>query len=299
MPNPTRFSLLTAFTNSINGGNPAAIVFTDMNRSVESFKDIAENFNQPITTFLSSSPVPTTTENAVAFDARFFTAHRQELPLCGHGSLAASKAIFGDNTFVDEATEVVEFKTLTHGTLSARQREAGFFEIELPTTIVRELPPDEKARISNLLNCAFGRELKVNFIGTGSEGFEIFEDGLIELDAKEDVKSLRLQDPSQLKLSGFPGNVVTSRSLTGNEAFVSRLFAPGYVQNDEDPVCGSAHCVLAPYWYPKLKISNGQSVTARAVSPRGGELGLTYDADKATLKLRGQVTELGKGELVA
>ncbi|KAG6919051.1 hypothetical protein DXG01_009761 [Tephrocybe rancida] len=290
-----KFSLLTAFSTSTNGGNPAAIVFTNMDLPLETFKDIAENFNQPITTFLSSSPVPTATANAVAFNARYFTAHRQELPLCGHGSLAASKAIFANTSFVEESTESIEFNTLTHGILSAQKREE-FFELELPTTIIRELPPDETARISGLLDLAFGRKLTVNFIGTGGEGFEIY--GLIELDAQEDIKNLRLQDPSQLKSSGFLANVVTSRSLTGNEAFVSRLFAPGFVQNDEDPVCGSAHCVLAPFWYSKLGIPSGQSIIARQVSPRGGELGLTLDVDKAKLKLRGQVTELGKGELV-
>ncbi|KAG6842422.1 hypothetical protein C0991_007552 [Blastosporella zonata] len=137
--------------------------------------EIAENFNQPITAFLSSSSVPTTTQNAVAFDARFFTAHRQELPLCGHGLLAASKVIFGDGSFVNESTEVIEFNTLTHVTLSARKRENGFFEIELPTTIIRELPPDKTARISKLVHRAFGRELTVNFIGTGGEVFEICE----------------------------------------------------------------------------------------------------------------------------
>ncbi|KAF8079025.1 hypothetical protein FPV67DRAFT_92367 [Lyophyllum atratum] len=295
MPRTATFFLLTAFTTSANGGNPAAIVFTDMDLPLDTFKTIAQNLNQPITMFLSSSPLPSKTKNAVAFDVRWFTAHRQELPLCGHGTLAAAKVIFENKAFVNDDTEIIEFYTPEHGVTTARRREGGLYEIQLPSTTVVELSAEERVRITKLLTRTFGREVGVNFLGTGGKGFEHYL--LIELDEKEDIRNIPV-NASPLRESGFAAHVVTTQSSSGNETFVSRMFAPGYVQNDEDPVCGSAHCLMAPYWYTKLGIPSGQAIMARQVSPRGGELRLVWQANKAILKLMGQVRELGKGELV-
>jgi predicted PhzF superfamily epimerase YddE/YHI9 len=86
-------------------------------------------------------------------------------------------------------------------------------------------------------------------------------------------------------------------SSSGIERFVSRMFAPGLIPGGEDHVCGSAHCVITPYWYDKLGISRGLEIRARQVSPRGGELGLLWEADQNVLRVKGAATFLAKGEL--
>lgn len=92
-------------------------------------------------------------------------------------------------------------------------------------------------------------------------------------------------------------NIITTASSTGDELFVSRMFAPGTIPGDEDHVCGSAHCLMAPYWYKKRGIPSGQEIKAKQVSSRGGDLKVVWEADRNTVQLKGISTVLGKGEL--
>src|SRR6185295_9692274 len=89
------------------------------------------------------------------------------------------------------------------------------------------------------------------------------------------------------------GVIVTSLATTAGWDFVSRFFAPGS-GIDEDPVTGSAHCALTPYWAAKL---GRQTFTARQLSPRGGTLQLVLDGDR--VRLRGQAVTVVRGELTA
>ncbi|KAG5647673.1 hypothetical protein DXG03_008396 [Asterophora parasitica] len=168
-----QFLLLTAFSNAIDGGNPAAVVFTDMSLSKDTFMDVAQNLNQPVTAFLSASPLPSREAKTVAFSVRWFTSSRQELPLCGHGTIAAAKAVFSrDNVTKD--VEILKFHTLTRGIMTARRRQGGFIEIELPSTNVVDASPEEYARLSALvLRAAEGAVIK--HIATGGKGFEAYE----------------------------------------------------------------------------------------------------------------------------
>jgi len=86
------FTLLTAFSSSIHGGNPAAIVFLDLNLPTATFAGIARNLNQPMTAFLSATPLPSENEKVAAFGVRWFTPSGWESPVCGHASLAAAQA---------------------------------------------------------------------------------------------------------------------------------------------------------------------------------------------------------------
>lgn len=97
--------------------------------------------------------------------------------------------------------------------------------------------------------------------------------------------------------SGSLVHVFTTKSSGGDERFVSRMFAPGNIIGDEDHVCGSAHCLLAPYWSERLGIPRGQLFKAKQVSQRGGDLRVIWDSEKNTIKLAGAVTRLSKGEL--
>lgn len=75
------------------------------------------------------------------------------------------------------------------------------------------------------------------------------------------------------------------------------MFAPGYIPGDEDFVCGSAHCMMVPYWSKKKGVARGQEIKATQVSARGGILKLVWESDKDAVTLMGQLAVLAKGEL--
>ena len=165
------FFLLTAFSPSIQGGNPAAVVFLDLNVPADTLAEIARNLNQPITAFLSPTPLRPTSDKVVDFNVRWFTPVC-EAPLCGHGTLAAARAIFERPDLVTDSVEVVQLHTLTSGVVKARKVEGGFFEIQLPAGNQAEVSPDEKVKFMEMLSNAFGREVAVNYIGKGSDSFD-------------------------------------------------------------------------------------------------------------------------------
>ncbi|KAG6872492.1 hypothetical protein C0995_009354 [Termitomyces sp. Mi166 len=285
-----QFLLLTAFSNTSTGGNPAAVVFTDLRQSEETLKGIAQNLNQPITAFVSDrplSPSPDGPSKSVAFSVRWYAPSRHEVPLCGHGTIAAAKAIF-ERPDVAKDTEVVELHTSAHGVVTATKRPGGRIQIEIPTTETQEVSREEFARISKVLNETSGRELKIEHIAIGGKGFEYYE--------KEDLKSLPV-NPAPLRQAGFYINVYTTVSSNTEERFISRMFAPGFVPGDEDHVCGSAHCLMVPYWYKRLNIDPTAEIKAKQVSARGGDLTISWDPDGNKIMLAGEVVILGKGEL--
>jgi predicted PhzF superfamily epimerase YddE/YHI9 len=75
------------------------------------------------------------------------------------------------------------------------------------------------------------------------------------------------------------------------------MFAPGLVPGDEDHVCGSAHCVMTPYWSQKQNIPRGQEIKATQVSLRGGNLTVVWDEGRDIVNLKGEVTVMASGEL--
>jgi len=90
-------------------------------------------------------------------------------------------------------------------------------------------------------------------------------------------------------------NIITSSSRTGDALFISRMFAP-VAGVDEDQVCGTAHCLLTPYWTRKHGLVGAQ-VKARQVSSRGGELGVLWDAEKDIVKLSGEAIVISEGNI--
>jgi predicted PhzF superfamily epimerase YddE/YHI9 len=100
--------------------------------------------------------------------------------------------------------------------------------------------------------------------------------------------------PSQ-KNTGFTANVLISEANGGSEAFLSRVFAPKILLFPEDHVCGSAHCLAAPYWSRKKSIAPGQAINAAHVSQRGGPLTVFWDEQNNAVKIRGVVQIFAKG----
>lgn len=97
--------------------------------------------------------------------------------------------------------------------------------------------------------------------------------------------------------NGYIVNIFTSSTPNPKYSFVSRMFAPGAVDGDEDHVCGTAHSVLTPHWTSKLGLTPGEEILARQVSKRGGELRIIWNKDAGVLRLSGQCMVFATGEL--
>lgn len=183
------FVLVTAFSNYIFGGNPAAVVFLgDRELPTETLLKIAQNFNQPITSFLSS-PSISDDGKAAKFGIRWFHPVK-EVPICGHGSLAAAKAIFTSHELAPESVETIELQTPSNGVMTAR-REGSWLGMEWTPTFPEAVSAEEKTKIDGLLAKALGRdEIVTKFIGKGGKGYEHCV--LIELDEEEDLGGLKV-----------------------------------------------------------------------------------------------------------
>jgi PhzF family phenazine biosynthesis protein len=289
------FYLITAFSTSPFSGNPAAIVFLDTLLPVDWLGKIAQNFNQPITTFVSTTSLPSDDDKIEVRNIRFFVPNGQEIPICGHGTLAAGKAIFGMPEIVARGVHTIHFKRPRGSTLKAVKLDDGFIELRIPATVPGSVSDEDKARLKTFVDKAFGRDVVIKDIRNGGSAYESYV--MVELDESEDLAGSSV-NAKELLGNGFMVNVFTTSSPNPGESFVSRMFAPTMItEPHEDHVCGSAHGILAPYWYAKRGIKSGEEVKAKMVSLRGGDLNVVLEEAESTVKLRGQAVILANGEL--
>lgn len=227
---------IDAFTDSVFSGNPAAVCLLEDWHDDGILQNIASENNLSETAFV------------VAVDGgyhiRWFTPIA-EVDLCGHATLAASFVIFN---YVDKSIDKITFESKS-GKLNV-DREGGKYAMDLPS-----LPP---------LPCKIPTEIVE---GLGEMPVEVLrsDDYLVVFSNEDEVLKLK-PDMDKLRKLDLRGVCVTARG--GEVDFVSRFFAPKYGIN-EDPVTGSAHCTLIPYWAKKL---NKESMLAHQISKRGGEL---------------------------
>jgi PhzF family phenazine biosynthesis protein len=251
-----------AFTSEAFKGNPAAVCFLDGVRDDRWMANVAAEMNLAETAFLAP--------HADGWSLRWFTP-AVEVDLCGHATLASAHAIWSENVAPDE---VLRFQTRS-GELTAR-RDGEMIELDFPVKRSEEI-----AAPAGLLD-ALG-VTSATFVGRNQFDY------IVELPSEAAVRAL---DPNHAVLRQLPvrGVIVTSRG--DNYDFVSRFFAPGS-GIDEDPVTGSAHCCLAPYWSKRLGKNDFRACQA---SPRGGELRVRLDGDR--VKLAGRAITVLRGELV-
>ena len=247
-----------AFTEQPFRGNPAAVVLLDREREDAWLQDVAMEMNLSETAFL----LP----RGGNYSLRWFTP-TVEVDLCGHATLASAHVILEDG-------EEARFETRS-GILTAR-RNGEWIELNFPST-----PPAEIAAPADL-TAAIGAPARY-------AGKTIF-DFLVEVESEEVVRSLQ-PDLRALAALDARGLIVTSRSSSYD--FVSRYFAPAF-GIDEDPVTGSAHCALAPYWSAKL---GKQEFLAYQASKRGGTLRVSLAEDRVLLA--GQAVTVFEGTLQA
>lgn len=262
-------AVVDAFSARPFGGNPAAVCLLPAGggASAEWMQRVAGEMNLSETAFLTPRPDG-------AFDLRWFTPS-VEIDLCGHATLGSAHWLW--ETGVLPAASVARFHSRS-GLLSAERRADGWIELDFPVTPAAPADPPEG------LAAALGVE---RWEWAGKTRF----DYLIELESEAAVRALA-PDHARLRSLRVRGVIVTARSADPARDFVSRFFAPGS-GIDEDPVTGSAHCALTPFWAERL---GKRELAARQVSRRGGELRLRLAGDR--VGIAGQAVTVWRGTLV-
>lgn len=252
-----------AFAEGPLRGNPAAVVLFEAWPADELLLALAEENALSETAFL----LPPRDGD---YPLRWFSPVA-EVPLCGHATLAAAHVLLRERAVA--ATESLTFAT-RGGRLTARI-DGERIVLDLPAARLRPL--------------SLGRELRAFLGGEVVEAFAYGDDALAVLPDEDAVRACRVPDGKVLTTLGLRGLCV---SAPGREVdVVSRFFAPP-LGIPEDPVTGSAHCALVPYWVPRL---GRATMTARQLSVRGGALYCEWRGDRVALAgltrlyLRGEI----------
>jgi len=249
-----------AFTNKIFKGNPAAVFSLNEWVSDDLMQAIAEENNLSETVFF--------VKNESQFEIRWFTPSC-EVDLCGHATLAAAHIIFSELNY---ATNSIEFSS-KRGILTVYKNQ-DWYTLNFPADKV------EKIETSKLLNKA----LNVPILNC----FKFTHKLLVEVENEEIIKNLHPNFNLLLQLNE-DDIIVTSKGKTVD--FVSRFFAPKIGIN-EDPVTGSAHSMLIPFWAQKLQKNE---MVALQLSKRGGYLKCNFLGER--VEMSGQAITYLKGKL--
>ena len=253
-----------AFTSTPFAGNPAAVCVLPEPRDERWMQDVAREMNLSETAFLS--------RQADGFKLRWFTP-AVEVDLCGHATLASAHVLWETGQL--ELSEQARFHTRSGLLLAERKGE--WIEMDFPV----------KAEEAAIAPPGLLQALGVTPVYVGKNQF----DYLVEVESEEIVRGIQ-PDFTLLLTVEARGVIVTSRASTQGYDFVSRFFAPRVGVN-EDPVTGSAHCCLAPYWCSKFGRDN---LVGYQVSPRGGVVRVRVGTDR--VYLGGQAVTVLRGELV-
>jgi PhzF family phenazine biosynthesis protein len=256
---------IDAFTSAPFAGNPAAVCFLDNERPDAWMQSVAAEMNLSETAFLLPA--------GDSWSLRWFTPS-VEVALCGHATLASAHALW-ETARVSGGTRAV-FSTLS-GELSAA-RAGDLIELDFPATLMKPVEPPP-----GLLE-AIGIKRAVGV-------FRNEFDYMIEVPDEAAVLALA---PGHISPDELParGVIVTAAADTYAADFVSRFFAPGS-GIDEDPVTGSAHCALAPFWGARLSRTE---LTGYQASRRGGTVKVRLEGDRVILG--GHAVTVLRGELV-
>lgn len=254
-----------AFTEKAFAGNPAAVCLLPEAREARWMQLVAREMNLSETAFLVRA--------ADGYDLRWFTP-TTEVDLCGHATLASAHYLWESGHL--KATETARFHTRS-GVLTAENKGA-WIEMDFPATLPQAAAPPTG------LEAAL--ETKASYVGRSRFDY------LLELESESAVRAVN-PDFGALRRVETRGVIVTSRASSDGYDFVSRFFAPAAGVN-EDPVTGSAHCCLGPYWKQRLGRDN---LVGYQASARGGIVRTQCVGDR--VHLSGQAVTVLRGELAA
>lgn len=251
-----------AFTDKTFGGNPAAVCVFDKWPSDQLMQNIAAENNLAETAFL--------VKDKHGYEIRWFTP-TVEVDLCGHATLAGAYVVFN---FQNYKGETISFKSKNSGILYVLKKD---------NLLTLDFPVDKilKTNIPDGLQEALGTNKII-------EVYKGKTDYLVVLQDQQQVLSI---EPNMYLLNQIEARGIIVTSAGDNVDFVSRFFGPR-VGVPEDPVTGSAHTTLIPYWAEKL---NKKNLKAQQLSKRGGELYCELSGErvfiggKAALYLEGEI----------
>jgi len=252
-----------AFTDKAFAGNPAAVCIMKKPRDAGWMQSLAQEMNLSETAFLS--------KQEDGFSLRWFTP-TVEVELCGHATLASAHILW--ETKMLAAHEQARFHTKS-GLLTAEHR-GDWIELNFPAT--PEQPTTTPAGLAEALG------VTPKYVGKSKFDY------LLEVGTEETVRNLK-PNFGLLREMKVRGIMVTSRATSSGYDFVSRFFAPGS-GIDEDPVTGSAHCCLGPYWSRQL---GKDDLMGYQASKRGGTVHVRVNGDRVYLS--GQAITIFRGEL--
>jgi len=262
--------LVDSFTDAPFTGNPASVVIVEGDVDTHWMQRVGHEMNLSETAFLTPRD-----DEPNTYGLRWFTP-TTEVELCGHATLAAAHVLWS-SCGLDRAVPI-RFQTRS-GTLLATLND-GLIELNFPSL------PSSSENVEPLVE-----ELLIGNVEVLNQVRSQF-DLLLELESESQVRELA-PNLTRIKLLPYRGLIVTAAASEASRRhgidFVSRFFAPA-AGVDEDPVTGSAHCVLAPYWYERL---GKNEMVGYQASPRGGLVQLRYEgprtvlAGKAVTVLRG------------
>jgi PhzF family phenazine biosynthesis protein len=231
-----------AFTDRAFAGNPAAVCVLHSPRDEQWMQDVAREMNLSETAFLQ--------REGDTFQLRWFSP-TIEIDLCGHATLASAHVLWEDGHLAPD--EEARFRTRS-GQLVAR-REGDRITMDFPAD-----PPHVTDAPAALMEAL---AVRASYVGRGRFDY------LVEVESEDVVRRLR-PNMSELERVTTRGVIVTARSNDPGLDFVSRFFAPA-AGVPEDPVTGSAHCCLGPYWRDRL---GKNELTGYQASARGGTVGV-------------------------
>ncbi|QAT48805.1 PhzF family phenazine biosynthesis protein [Caproiciproducens sp. NJN-50] len=255
------YYVVDAFAGRVFKGNPAGVCILNEFPGREAMRNIAAENNLSETAFV--------VKRNGCYDIRWFTP-AEEVDLCGHATLGSAYAI---SRFVEPGAEKMEFHSMS-GTLFA-ERRGDVFTLDFPSR------PPKPVETPDGLPEVLGAGVRETFLS---------RDLVVLLDSERQVRNLKPDFAKMGNLKGGMGVLVTAKGESTD--FVSRCFFPA-VGVQEDPVTGSAHCSLIPFWAERLGKSR---MTAAQLSARGGLLSCELCGDRvkiggrAALYLTGEIT---------
>jgi PhzF family phenazine biosynthesis protein len=262
---PVPIFQVDSFTARPFAGNPAGVCLPGGPREAAWMQAVAAEMNLSETAFLWPE--------GEGFRLRWFTP-AAEVALCGHATLASAHVLWGEGLL--PASAPVRFATAS-GLLAATRRPP-LIELDFPAT------PPQEAEEPEGLAAALGAEPR----WVGRSRFDL----LVLLDDEAEVRGLA-PDIARLRRLEARGFIVTAPSASPDHDFVSRFFAPA-VGVAEDPVTGSAHCCLAPFWAERL---DRPELVGHQVSARGGFVRVRLEGGRVLLA--GEAVTVLRGELLA
>ena len=261
---PMKYFIVDAFTDELFKGNPAGVCLLDKWIPDEALQSIAAENNLAETAFVVN--------NGNGYDLRWFTP-AVEVDLCGHATLASGFVLAN---YADREKSEFSFNTKSGLLMVKVNREKELYEMDFPS----------RKPVPTILNPVVQESLNAKIIEVQKS-----RDLLLLVESEEEVKNLEVNMDLIKTFKDCLGFIVTAKSSGGDYDFVSRFFAPN-VGVPEDPVTGSSHSTLIPFWAERL---GKNTLIAKQLSKRGGTLYCENSGDR--VKISGKAVLYLEGEI--